>query len=206
MPRAVKVALAVEEREGRGGILWVRRSAPAGRRLSNEAAFLASLRARGLEVHAADLSLMLFAAQVEAVAHAAVLVGAHGQGLFNLVFLPPGGAVVEVPPCGVPLALVYNVAELFGVPFSEILDTSCDDDFMANFSARGCVPCQLREVPTAGGAEDLDSEHVGDCERMDPACDVRSAQVITLNNVERAAGVVETAYRLSAAAQRLTSG
>merc|ERR1711957_955377 len=144
---------------------------------------------------------MMFAAQVEVVAHTAVLVGTHGQGLFNLVFLPRGGAVVEIPPCGTPLSLVYNVAQLFGFEFADIPDTSCEREFMDKYNARGCVPCQPREVDAAGGSTDLDSEHVGDCDRMDPACDVRSVQLLTLNNVERAATVIRDVH--AAASMRL---
>lgn len=193
MPRAVKSGLGIREEEGDNAVLMVRRSAPAGRRLTNEGLLVEALQRRGVKVRVADLSLMLFAAQVEAVAHASVLFGAHGQGLFNLVFLPRGGGVVEVPPCGAKLALVYNVAEVFGFGFSELLDTSCDETFLANFSSRGCRSCEAREVLTAGGASDLDSPHVGDCGRIAPACDVRSVQEMRLNNVERAADIVQGA-------------
>merc|ERR1712048_1184105 len=106
---------------------------------------------------------MLFAAQVEVVAHTRVLVGAHGQGLFNLIFLPPGAAVVEIPPCGMPLALVYNVAELFGIAFADVLDSSCDEEFMINFAARGCIPCHPREMLSASSSSlGLDSKRFGD--------------------------------------------
>lgn len=198
LPAAVKASIRVDESEGRGNVLLVRRAPPAGRRLTNEVAFGAAMRELGLSVQLSDFSLMVFAAQVEAVAHARVLVGAHGQGLFNLVFLPSNGAVVEVPPCGVPLALVHNVAELFGFAFAEILDTSCDQAFVDNFTALGCSPCVAREIKTAGGPEDLDSEHVGDCERIAPECDVRSAQTLTINDVSAAAIVVRDVFQAAA--------
>merc|ERR1711957_243273 len=105
--------------------------------------------------------------------------------------------VIEIPPCGTPLALVYNVAELFGIAFSEILDSSCDEDFMERFTSSGCSPCLPREVLASGigGAFGLDSDNVGDCKAMDSRCDVRSVQTVTLNNVERAASIVQAAYR-----------
>eukprot|EP00928_Gymnodinium_smaydae_P087303 TRINITY_DN71582_c0_g1_i1.p1 TRINITY_DN71582_c0_g1~~TRINITY_DN71582_c0_g1_i1.p1 ORF type:complete len:530 (-),score=96.49 TRINITY_DN71582_c0_g1_i1:111-1700(-) len=200
MPRTVKASLAVRDTDGDGAVLLIRRSAPAGRRLTNGDALAEALRSLGLRVRVADLSLMLFAAQVEAVAHAAVLVGAHGQGLFNLIFLPAGGSVVEVPPCGVPLALVFNVASLFGIHFSEVLDSDCDEAFMERFRAHDCSPCPARLVATSGRvASDVDSAHVGDCDHLDPACDVRSAQTLTLGNVTRAAEIVLGAWRRSAA-------
>merc|ERR1711865_1033342 len=161
-----KTSLMVDESEGKGKVLFIRRSPPVGRRLSNDVEFLSALQERGLEVQSYDFSLMGFAAQVESVAHAKVLVGSHGQGLFNLLFLPKNGAVVEISPCGVPLALVYNVAELFGFAFAEILNTSCDEAFMANFTDLGCSPCAAREIKTAGNIDGLDSERVGECERL----------------------------------------
>jgi len=196
MPQAVKRALDIDEAEGDRAVLIVRRSPPAGRRLVNERELVEELRQLyGLTVRVADLSLMLFAAQVEAVAHASILVGAHGQGLFNLIFLPAGGGVVEVPPCGLALALVYNVAEHFGLSFTEILDSSCDEEFMAKFQANQCQPCAAREILSSGRAPtDLDSANVGDCERLPPACDVRAAQTVAFNNVSRAASIIQEAH------------
>jgi len=195
MPKAVKGSLGVNEAEGSRVVLFIRRNPPSGRRLTNEQAFVDALEALGLKVQVLDFSIMLFAAQVEAVAHAAVLAGTHGQGLFNLIFLPASGAVVEVAPCGVGLALVYNVAELFGIAFSEVLDTSCDEAFMRSFQAKGCVPCYPRSVSARGpSSADLDSDKVGDCSGLDPACDVRSAQEVTLNSPTRAAEIVQAAH------------
>lgn len=190
LPMVVKASLNIDEAHSANRVLLIRRNPPAGRRLTNEAEFVEEMQANGLKVHVADLSLMNFAAQVEAVSRSSILVGAHGQGLFNLVFLPRSGAVVEVPPCGVPLALVYNVAELFGFAFGEILNTSCDSAFMANFTNRGCIPCTTRKIKTVGGEYGIDSSHVGDCERIPPECDVRSAQTLTLNDISEAAKVV----------------
>jgi len=178
----------------RDEVLLIQRLPPAGRIILNEFEFIEALRRLELTVRTADFSAVSFAKQVEAVAGASIFVGPHGQGLFNLIFLPPGGVVVEVPPCGSPLALVYNVAELFGLGFAEILDTSCDDDFMRRFGAHACTQCDVHVVPTAGGAEDLDSALPrgvqSACSKLNPSCDVRSAQGIMLNNVHRAAEII----------------
>ncbi|CAE7568280.1 eogt, partial [Symbiodinium sp. CCMP2456] len=120
LPSVVIRALGLS-RPSRLSVLLVQRLPPAGRRLANEALLLEGLDALGVPAQAVDLSLMTFAKQIEAVHHASVLLGVHGQGLFNLIFLPAGAAVVEVQPCGVAMSLTFNVAELFGVRFAEIL-------------------------------------------------------------------------------------
>ncbi|CAE7228893.1 unnamed protein product [Symbiodinium natans] len=122
-------------------VLLIQRRPPAGRRLANEEQLLEGLVALHVPTRAEDLSLMSFAAQVEAVHQSSVLVGVHGQGLFNLIFLPAGAAVVEVAPCGVSSALTFNVAELFGVQFHDVLNTTCDEEFREKFEAMGCEPC-----------------------------------------------------------------
>lgn len=80
MASTVKTSLGVDEAEGDRAVLLVQRQPPAGRRLTNSAEFATALQRRGLAVRILDLSLMCFAAQVETVAYAGAIVGAHGQG------------------------------------------------------------------------------------------------------------------------------
>merc|ERR1711957_176556 len=121
-------------------------------------------------------------------------------GLFNLIFLSAGAGVVEIPPCGVPLSLVFNVAELFGIAFHEILDSSCDETFMQSFTKSGCATCVAREIRSSGSrSTDIDSVHFGDCAGMASACDVRAAQTVTLNNIAQAAKLVLAAHRAAEA-------
>lgn len=79
-----------------------RRESAHARTVSNEREVVALLAGRGfVTVDPGELSV---ADQVRAFATAEVVVGAHGAALANLVFLPPGAAVVELFPRGCLLA------------------------------------------------------------------------------------------------------
>ena len=54
-----------------------------------------------------------------------------------------------------------------------------------------------KEVKTAGGVGDVDSLHVGDCARLPPECDVRSAQTVTISDVPDAASIVHRMHQAS---------
>ncbi len=68
----------------------------------NEAQLIAELRSycaeHALELQVVDFAELTFAQQVEAMARTAVLVGVHGAGLVNSLFLPKGSAVIELLP------------------------------------------------------------------------------------------------------------
>lgn len=68
----------------------------ATRVMRNEAALEGELRKLGFDVLVAGE--MTVAEQIRAFSEARIVVGAHGAGLTNLVFTPPGALVLEVTP------------------------------------------------------------------------------------------------------------
>lgn len=87
----------VGKRTGRRGRrIYISRRMAAKRRASNEAEVVALLARNGFE----DVALegLSFAAQVELFAESDVIVAAHGAGLANVVFSPPGSTVIEITP------------------------------------------------------------------------------------------------------------
>lgn len=80
----------------RGRRIYISRRLAATRHASNEAEVVALLSKKGFE----DIVLegLSFAAQVELFAQCEVIVGAHGAGLANVVFSPPGCTVIEITP------------------------------------------------------------------------------------------------------------
>lgn len=80
----------------RGRRIYVSRRLAATRRASNEAEVVALLSSKGFEVIV--LEELSFAAQVELFAECEVIVAAHGAGLANVVFSPPGCTVIEIAP------------------------------------------------------------------------------------------------------------
>lgn len=74
--------------------LYVTRSKARGRKVANEAAVEECLHARGfVTVAFEDYS---FPEQVALMSSAEIMVSIHGAGLTNMIFMRPGGAVVEL--------------------------------------------------------------------------------------------------------------
>lgn len=80
----------------RGRRIYISRRLAATRKVSNEAEVVALLSKKGFETIA--LEELSFAAQVELFAECEVVVAAHGAGLANVVFSPPGCTVIEMTP------------------------------------------------------------------------------------------------------------
>ena len=77
-------------------IVYVSRRKARGRRVLNEPELLASIADLGVrEVAFEDLS---FVEQVRLMAKTRLLIGIHGAGLTNLMFMPTGGSVIELLP------------------------------------------------------------------------------------------------------------
>lgn len=80
----------------RGRRIYISRRLAAQRKASNEAEVVAVLSKKGFEEVA--LEELSFSAQVELFAECEVVVAAHGAGLANVVFSPPGCVVIEITP------------------------------------------------------------------------------------------------------------
>ncbi len=74
--------------------LYISRWDARVRRVLNEDAVAEFLRSRGFEIIAPGT--MPLADQIAAFAGAGIVVGAHGAGLANMVFAPPGARIVEL--------------------------------------------------------------------------------------------------------------
>ena len=68
------------------------------RRLANEEACLAVLRAAGLSAQAIDFACRPLEEQIRLAAETDILAGVHGAGLIHLLWMPPHGGLLEVDP------------------------------------------------------------------------------------------------------------
>jgi capsular polysaccharide biosynthesis protein len=78
--------------------LFISRSGAAFRRISNESDLLPVLEKHGVE--RVMMESLSFSAQVKLLGTAAVLVGNHGAGLTNMLWMPPGARVLELRRAG----------------------------------------------------------------------------------------------------------
>jgi capsular polysaccharide biosynthesis protein len=84
----------VDEQAKGSARLYITRPGAGRRRLLNDAVIAARLAKRGFT--AVDPGTLSFQQQVGLFNTAKVVVGAHGAALTNAVFMPPGGALVEL--------------------------------------------------------------------------------------------------------------
>ena len=135
--------------------IFISRRNAKRRRLLNEAELELELRARGfISVQAEQLSV---AEQAKVFSSAKCVVGAHGAGLTNLVFAPPGGLLVELchPEIVARLPAIQHLAASAGLRHTivtgyctqkKVLRTEDDADYMIDISA------VARAVEENGGA------------------------------------------------------
>ncbi|RLN24151.1 hypothetical protein C2845_PM07G02290 [Panicum miliaceum] len=98
LPRGAPVSLAREPGK-RPRLLLIRRG--HSRRFMNEQEILRAAEAAGFEAAAIDLRRDVgVEAQARAMNSHDVLLGVHGAGLTNMLFLPPGGVLIQVVPYG----------------------------------------------------------------------------------------------------------
>ncbi|CAO2204895.1 unnamed protein product [Urochloa humidicola] len=120
LPRGAPAASLVRGEPAAGGkrprLLLVHRG--HSRRIVNEEEVLRAAEAAGFEAAAADLRRdVTVDEQARAVNSYDALVGVHGAGLTNAVFLPPGGVLIQVVPYG----RMEVIARLeFGLPAKEM--------------------------------------------------------------------------------------
>ncbi|MFN9624234.1 MAG: glycosyltransferase family 61 protein [Cyanobacteriota bacterium] len=114
----------------RGRRLLISRRRARSRRCLNEEVLLARLAPLGFE--RLDLEGMAVGEQLEAFAGAAVVVGAHGAGLTNVVACQPGATLVELLPGEGPFHHYFLMASCLGVRHGHLIGARPDpasDDF-----------------------------------------------------------------------------
>lgn len=127
--REILGALGVLAGPPRRRLLISRRRARS-RRCLNEEALLARLAPLGFE--RLDLEGMAVRDQLEAFASAAVVVGAHGAGLTNVVACRPGAILVELLPGEGPFHHYFLMASCLGMGHGHLIGSRPDpasDDF-----------------------------------------------------------------------------
>lgn len=89
-------AVGKKEKSVGSRLIYASRDKARGRKVTNEKELVATLTRLGVEcVCFEDFT---FEAQVQLMQEAAVLISIHGAGLANMLFMPPGGKVVELLP------------------------------------------------------------------------------------------------------------
>jgi hypothetical protein len=158
---------------GRRIVTVIRRGSKRGgrevtRRIANEEPLIEALRAADgcFEVRAVDFAEIEYVEQMRLVRESAVLIGVHGAGLTNVMWLPPSAAVVEIFPQPPPQPTCFeNIATWLGlryaawyrteVPSSETRLGLLVPEFAVDVDA---VVARVREVAgrtaAAGGAAD----------------------------------------------------
>ena len=98
-----------------GRKVYAARSASGVRRIANEAAVDALLEAAGFEkVYFEQLT---FLEQVALMSETSVLLGMHGAGMTNMLFLPPGATVIEMLNADYGDPCYFRLASCLGVPY-----------------------------------------------------------------------------------------
>lgn len=100
--------------------LYVSRRDVAYRRVVNEDAVLAMLRPHGFE--AVVLSGLSLAEQARLFARAEIVVAPHGAGNTNMLFAPPGAALIEVVPAAEPQICYWMLTKLNRQRYGRLLD------------------------------------------------------------------------------------
>lgn len=124
------IGLALAPPAGPRRRLFISRRGARSRRCLNEGALMARLAPLGFEW--LDLEGMAVRRQLEAFAGAAVVVGAHGAGLTNLVACREGATLVELLPGEGPFNHYFLMASLLGLRHGHLLGLRPDpasDDF-----------------------------------------------------------------------------
>lgn len=97
------------------------------RRILNEAEVVKALEGPAVHVTVVDFQLLSFKEQVALLSDTDILLGAHGAGLTNLVFLPPRSAVVEVFPSQDGMLMMYQaLATRAGMRYSMLFGQDAD--------------------------------------------------------------------------------
>lgn len=100
-------------------IIILRRSTP-GRQIQNEQALKDALLTRQVKVEIMDYAELDFQKTLAITLNADILIGIHGAGLTNMLFLPDWASVIELYNCGD--RAYFDLARLRGVGYSTLDD------------------------------------------------------------------------------------
>ena len=127
-------------RQGNRRIYISRRNARV-RRVDNEAEIKPVLERFGIETVA--MEEMPLEAQIDLVGQAELIVGAHGGGLTNMIFLPDEAPVLELRREIGPPACYYNLAQASEHPWHLLACKPVDEDWHYHFANIIVDPAQL---------------------------------------------------------------
>jgi capsular polysaccharide biosynthesis protein len=134
--------------------LYITRPSSTRRRVANDAAVARLLAGYGFQV--CDPGRLSFAQQIEVFAQAEIVVGPHGAGLANAIFMPPGGALIELTHAGRVVWTFHEVAAAAGLAYGCVIgemEPGADNPFFADFSVDcDAVDAALRAALAAVGA------------------------------------------------------
>lgn len=105
--------------------LYVSRRGEPNRRVLNETEVEAVLSDRGFEI--VRPSTLSFSETVQLFAEAAVVTGATGDGMANIVFCTPGATIVEVLPDTYQASHIWAIASAVGCTYSAIAGRASGD-------------------------------------------------------------------------------
>ena len=88
--------------------------------IANHKELVSRLKKEGLCVFEIYLEELSFSEQVKLMQNTSVLVGAHGSGLVNSLFLPPGRSIIELNPFGWKLEMYKNLASIVNCKFFQL--------------------------------------------------------------------------------------
>jgi hypothetical protein len=114
--RANHAPLQARPITSRPRLIYVKRHPPRCLSTETERKLLAWLNAR-FDVQMADFALMSWSEQVVAAASSDIMVGVHGNGLTNLLWVVPGGVVIEFFPDGFHQYDYQMYSELAGIHY-----------------------------------------------------------------------------------------
>lgn len=104
--------------------VYVSREGARKRRLANPAAALGALEATGFEI--VEAGRLSFREQVALASETTVLLGIHGAGLANMIFMPEGRHVVEIVHPHYPSPIYYALASALGLRYWLVWGTPDD--------------------------------------------------------------------------------
>ena len=128
LSRRLRAAFGVEGRPA-GRRLYISRNDVVARRVVNEDAVLKRLQHYGFE--AVTLSGLSVAEQAELFAGAEIVVAPHGAGNTNMLFAPPGAALIETVPRSIPNMCYWMLVKQNGQRYGRMLSDEYDRQGLA---------------------------------------------------------------------------